>query len=77
MLIQATLVAIVAFLASVDEQLFGASMMGRPLFTGMLVGAIMGVWPPVLQWALPLKQCSWDRLWSAVRCRLRFTHRAH
>lgn len=42
MLIQATLVAIVAFLASVDEQLFGASMMGRPLFTGMLVGAIMG-----------------------------------
>lgn len=42
MLIQATLVAIVAFLASVDEQLFGASMMARPLFTGMLVGAIMG-----------------------------------
>lgn len=42
MIIQAALVAVVAFLASVDEQLFGASMMARPLFTGMLVGAIMG-----------------------------------
>lgn len=42
MLIQAILVSIVAFLASVDEQLFGASMMARPLFTGMLVGLIMG-----------------------------------
>lgn len=31
MLIQATLVAIVAFLASVDEQLFGASMDGAPV----------------------------------------------
>ena len=34
MLIPAILVSIVALLAAMDEQLFGASMMARPLFTG-------------------------------------------
>lgn len=42
MIIKALLVAIVAFLASIDEQSFGASMMSRPLFTGPIVGLIMG-----------------------------------
>lgn len=38
----AFLVALVAFLAAIDEQTFGASMMSRPLFTGPIVGFIMG-----------------------------------
>lgn len=42
MLIPAILVSIVALLAAMDEQLFGASMMARPLFTGPIVGLIMG-----------------------------------
>ena len=33
---------IVKFLASIDEQTFGACMMSRPLFTGPIVGLIMG-----------------------------------
>lgn len=41
-MIQALLVAVVAFLASIDEQTFGACMMSRPLFTGPIVGLIMG-----------------------------------
>ena len=32
-MLQAILVSIVAFLAAIDEYTFGASMMGRPLFT--------------------------------------------
>ena len=42
MIITALLVAVVAFLAAIDEQTFGASMMSRPLFTGPIVGLIMG-----------------------------------
>ena len=42
MVIAAFLVAIVAFLAAIDEQVFGASMLSRPLFTGPIVGLIMG-----------------------------------
>ena len=42
MLIQAILVSIVALFAAMDEQLFGASMMARPLFTGPIIGLIMG-----------------------------------
>ena len=42
MLIPAILVSIVALLAAMDEQLFGASMMARPLFTGPIIGLIMG-----------------------------------
>ena len=42
MLIPAILVSIVALLAAMDEQLFGASMMARPLFTGQIIGLIMG-----------------------------------
>ena len=41
-MLQAILVSIVAFLASIDEYTFGASMMGRPLFTGPIVGWILG-----------------------------------
>lgn len=41
-MIQALLVAVVAFLAAIDEQTFGACMMSRPLFTGPIVGLIMG-----------------------------------
>ena len=37
MLIPAILVSIVALLAAMDEQLFGASMMARPLFTGPII----------------------------------------
>ena len=33
---------LVAFLASIDEQTFGACMMSRPLFTGPIIGLIMG-----------------------------------
>ena len=66
MIIQAALVAVVAFLASVDEQLFGASMMARPLFTGMLVGAIMGDNPPLhvgdgIRLRAPSSWGSWNR----------------
>ena len=42
MLKPAILVSIVALLAAMDEQLFGASMMARPLFTGPIIGLIMG-----------------------------------
>ena len=42
MLIPAILVSIVALLAAMDEQLFRASMMARPLFTGPIIGLIMG-----------------------------------
>ena len=42
MLIPAILVSIVALLAAMDEQLFGASMMARPLFTCPIIGLIMG-----------------------------------
>lgn len=42
MLIQAILVSVVALLAAMDEQLFGALMMSRPLFTGPIIGIIMG-----------------------------------
>ena len=42
MIITALLVAVVTFLAAIDEQTFGASMMSRPLFTGPIVGLIMG-----------------------------------
>jgi fructoselysine and glucoselysine-specific PTS system IIC component len=41
-MLQALLIAIVAFLASIDEYSFGASMMGRPLFTAPFVGLILG-----------------------------------
>ena len=41
-MIQAILIALVAFLASIDEYTFGASMMGRPLFTAPFVGLILG-----------------------------------
>lgn len=42
MLVQYILVALVAFVASMDEQLFGITMLGRPLFTSLFVGLIMG-----------------------------------
>lgn len=41
-MIESILLGVVAFLASIDEYTFGASMMGRPLFTGPLVGLILG-----------------------------------
>ena len=42
MVIQYLLVALVAFIASMDEQLFGITMLGRPLFTSLFVGLILG-----------------------------------
>ena len=36
-MLQAILVSIVAFLAAIDEYTFGASMMGRPLFTAPII----------------------------------------
>ncbi|MDD3139440.1 MAG: PTS sugar transporter subunit IIC [Lachnospiraceae bacterium] len=41
-MIQAILISIVAFIASIDEYTFGASMMGRPLFISPIVGLILG-----------------------------------
>ncbi|MEZ0117762.1 UNVERIFIED_ORG: fructoselysine and glucoselysine-specific PTS system IIC component [Heyndrickxia coagulans] len=41
-MIQSLLLALVAFIASIDEYTFGASMMGRPLFISPIVGLIMG-----------------------------------
>lgn len=41
-MVAAFLVAIIAFLASIDEQTFGASMMARPLFTGPIIGLMLG-----------------------------------
>lgn len=41
-MIESILLGLVAFLAAIDEYTFGASMMGRPLFTGPLVGMILG-----------------------------------
>lgn len=41
-MLESILLAIVAFLASIDEATFGASMMGRPLITGPIVGLILG-----------------------------------
>lgn len=37
MVVKALLVALVAFLASIDEQTFGACMMSRPLFTALSI----------------------------------------
>ncbi len=42
MVVQYLLVALVAFIASMDEQLFGITMLGRPLFTSLFVGLILG-----------------------------------
>lgn len=42
MVVQYALVALVAFIASMDEQLFGITMLGRPLFTSLFVGLILG-----------------------------------
>lgn len=41
-IISVILVALVALFAAVDEQLLGASMLGRPLFTGFVLGALTG-----------------------------------
>lgn len=67
MLIPAILVSIVALLAAMDEQLFGASMMARPLFTGPIIGLIMGdLQTGVIIGATLWNQCSWDLLWLEV-----------
>lgn len=42
MMLESILLAIVAFIASIDEYTFGASMMGRPLFISPIVGFILG-----------------------------------
>jgi fructoselysine and glucoselysine-specific PTS system IIC component len=42
MVVQYVLIAFVAFVASMDEQLFGITMLGRPLFTSLFVGIILG-----------------------------------
>lgn len=42
MVVQYLLIALVAFIASMDEQLFGITMLGRPLFTSLFVGLILG-----------------------------------
>ena len=42
MVVQYILIALVAFVASMDEQLFGITMLGRPLFTSLFVGLILG-----------------------------------
>ncbi|TDW25745.1 fructoselysine and glucoselysine-specific PTS system IIC component [Breznakia blatticola] len=41
-MIESLLLAVIAFLAAIDEYTFGASMMGRPLFTSMFVGLVLG-----------------------------------
>lgn len=66
MLIPAILVSIVALLAAMDEQLFGASMMARPLFTGPIIGLIMGDLQTGVIIGATLNQCSWDLLWLEV-----------
>ena len=42
MVVQYLLVALVAFIASMDEHVFGITMLGRPLFTSLFVGLILG-----------------------------------
>ena len=42
MVVQYLLIALVALVASLDEQLFGITMLGRPLFTSLFVGIILG-----------------------------------
>lgn len=66
MLIPAILVSIVALLAAMDEQLFGASMMARPLFTGPIIGLIMGDLQTGVILEQHWNQCSWDLLWLEV-----------
>lgn len=67
MLIQAILVSIVALFAAMDEQLFGASMMARPLFTGPIIGLIMGdLQTGVILLEQHWNLCSWDLLWLEV-----------
>ena len=41
-MLESLLLALVAFIASLDECTFGASMMGRPLFISPIVGFILG-----------------------------------
>lgn len=42
MLLKCILLALIAGIGSVDEQLFGATMMGRPLVLGTFVGLVLG-----------------------------------
>lgn len=42
MVVQYLLIALVALVASLDERLFGITMLGRPLFTSLFVGIILG-----------------------------------
>lgn len=42
MLIKALLIAFLGYLTNIDERIFGASMMTRPLIMGPLVGLILG-----------------------------------
>ncbi|MBY4798107.1 PTS sugar transporter subunit IIC [Collinsella sp. AGMB00827] len=42
MVVQFILISLVAFMASLDEQLLGITMLGRPLFTSLFVGLILG-----------------------------------
>mgnify|MGYP001773126663 CR=1 FL=1 len=41
-IVSVILVTLVALFAAMDEQLMGASMLGRPLFTGLVIGALTG-----------------------------------
>ena len=41
-IVSVVLVTLVALFAAVDEQLMGASMLGRPLFTGFVIGVLTG-----------------------------------
>lgn len=72
-MIQALLVAVVAFLASIDEQTFGACMMSRPLFTGPIVGLIMGdVTTGIIIGASLEAMFMGDPLWLEVRFHRKF-----
>ncbi|WP_198665989.1 PTS sugar transporter subunit IIC, partial [Clostridioides difficile] len=42
MLVQATMLAIIAGVGILDGRIFGQSMLDRPIVTGMLVGLVLG-----------------------------------
>ncbi|MCT6891793.1 MAG: PTS sugar transporter subunit IIC, partial [Lactobacillus sp.] len=42
MIIQNTLIALVAYISQLDERYLGASMMNRPIIIGPIVGLILG-----------------------------------
>ena len=70
MLVQATMLAIIAGVGILDGRIFGQSMLDRPIVTGMLVGLVLGdIKSGIMIGAqLELIRCSYSSRCSNRRC---------